>query len=81
MRMHVDTQTITPEMHEIKSMIIQTVQMREYIKKEMQSWYDENPNKHFPKMQELILADSTLSQLDSHYKKLWDFHNIDAKKQ
>lgn len=78
MRMHVDKQTITPEMHEIKSMIIQTVQTRNNIKEEMQAWYDKNPNKHFPRMQELILADSTLSKLDSHYKKLWDFHNINA---
>ncbi len=78
MRMHIDDQTITPEMHEIKCMIIQTVQTRDQIKKEMESWYKENPNKHFPKMQELILADSTLSKLDSHYKKLWDFHNINA---
>jgi len=78
MRMHVDKQTITPEMHEIKSMIIQTVQTRNSIKEEMQSWYDKNPNKHFPRMQELILADSTLSKLDSHYKKLWDFHNTNA---
>lgn len=78
MRMHVDKQTITPEMNEIKSMIIQTVQTRNNIKEEMQDWYDKNPNKHFPRMQELILADSTLSKLDSHYKKLWDFHNIDV---
>lgn len=78
MRMHVDKQTITPEMNEIKSMIIQTVQTRNSIKEEMQSWYDKNPNKHFPRMQELILADSTLSKLDSHYKKLWDFHNTNA---
>ena len=79
MRMQLDDQVITPEMHEIKSMIIQTVQMRNQIKDEMAAWYDENPNKHFPKMQNLILADSTLSKLDSHYKKLWDFHNLDAK--
>ena len=79
MRMRLDDQIITPEMHEIKSMIIQTVQTRNQIKNEMEAWYEENPNKHFPKMQNLILADSTLSKLDSHYKKLWDFHNLDAK--
>ena len=78
MRVHIDNQVITPEMHEIKSMIIQTVQTRNRVKEEMQTWYDMNPNKHFPNMQELILADSTLSKLDSHYKKLWDFHNKDA---
>lgn len=76
--MHVDKQIITTEMHEIKSMIIQTVQTRERVKKEMESWYQNNPTKHFPNMQELILADSTLSKLDSHYKKLWDFHNKNA---
>ncbi len=78
MRMSIDSQIITPEMHEIKSMIIQTVQTRNRIKEEMESWYTKNPNRHFPQMQDLILADSTLSKLDSHYKKLWDFHNIDA---
>jgi len=75
MRMHLDNQVITPEMKEIQSMIIQTVQTRNSIKEEMQIWYKDNPNKHFPRMQELILADSTLSKLDSHYKMLWDTHN------
>lgn len=75
MRMHLDNQVITPEMHEIKSMIIQSVQTRNSIKEEMQIWYKDTPNKHFPRMKELILADSTLSILDSHYKMLWDSHN------
>ena len=78
MRMRVDEQVITPEMHEIKCLIIQTVQTRNQIKGEMEDWYEKNPTKHFPKMRELILADSTLSELDTHYKKLWDFHNINA---
>jgi len=78
MRMQLKEQTITPEMHEIKCMIIQTVQTRNRIKEDMEAWYGKNPNKHFPKMRELILADSTLSELDLHYKKLWDFHNINA---
>jgi len=78
MRMQLDQQVITPEMHEIKSMIIQTVQTRNQLKEQMQAWYDKYPKKHFPKMQELILADATLSKLDLHYKKLWDFHNINA---
>jgi hypothetical protein len=76
--MHLDKQIITPEMQEIKSMIITTVQTRDRVKKEMEAWYAQNPRKHFPQMQELILADSTLSKLDLHYKKLWDFHNINA---
>jgi len=78
MRMHVENQVITPEMHEIKSMIIKTVQTRNQIKEEMQTWYEQNPRQHFPKMQDLILADATLSKLDLHYKKLWDFHNINV---
>ncbi len=71
-------QVVTPEMREIQSMIIQTIQVRNRLKDEMQHWYDENPSKHFPKMSELIMSDSTLSKLDSHYKQLWDFHNAHA---
>jgi hypothetical protein len=66
---------ITPEMEQIRDMIIDTVKQRESIKNEMQHWYDSNPGKHFPKMKELLFADATLSKLDSFYKQLWDYHN------
>jgi len=68
-------QIITPEMEEIRTMIATVVTKRNILKEGMQEWYDRYPHKHFPKMKELILTDSTLSKLDSHYKKLWDYNN------
>ena len=69
-------EVVTPEMEQIRGMIIETVKRRESIKLEMEAWYDANPRQHFPKMQELIVTDATLSKLDTYYKKLWDYHNI-----
>ena len=66
---------LTPEMQEIRTMITQTVSQREAYKKEMESWYQSNPSKHYPNMNNLILVDATLSKLDSFYKQLWDYHN------
>lgn len=71
-------ETITPEMSEIKLMIAQTVIQRNQLKVEMEQWYDRYPRQHFPKMKNLMLIDSTLSNLDSLYKNLWDFNNADA---
>jgi hypothetical protein len=68
-------EVITPEMEQIRGMIIETVRQREAIKKEMELWYDENPGRHFPRMQQLIVTDATLSKLDTFYKQLWDYHN------
>lgn len=76
MRMQLNNEIITPEMSEIRSMIIDTVTQRNQLKLEMEDWYEKYPNKHFPKMKELILTDSTLSKLDSFYKKLWDYNNL-----
>ena len=70
---------ITPEMEQIKHMIIDTVKQREAIKNEMEYWYENNPGKHFPKMQQLVFTDATLSKLDSFYKKLWDYHNVESR--
>lgn len=72
---YLNNEVITPEMNEIKSMLIETVLQRNAIKSEMELWYEKNPRKHFPKMKELIFTDATLSKLDSFYKKLWDYHN------
>lgn len=66
---------ITPEMQEIKTMIIQTYAQRDAIKNEMEMWYNTYPGTHFPKMTELVVTDATLSKLDSFYKQLWDYHN------
>lgn len=75
MRMQLDNQVITPQMSEIKSMIAQTFAQRNQLKTQMESWYSEHPAEHFPAMKELILIDSTLSELDTFYKQLWDYNN------
>jgi hypothetical protein len=80
MRMRpLNNEIITPEMMQIKSMIIDTFVQRDAIKNEMEHWYDINPGKHFPKMKELVVTDATLSKLDSFYKQLWDYHNAKPK--
>jgi len=68
-------ETITPEMLQIKMMISQTYAKRESLKVQMQEWYDRFPSQSFSKMKDLLLLDNTLSELDTHYKKLWDFNN------
>jgi len=75
MRMQLENEVITHEMSEIKSMIINTVLQRDALKVEMETWYNEHPSEHFPSMSELVVIDSTLSKLDSFYKKLWDYNN------
>jgi len=76
--MQLGNEIITPEMSEIRSMIVNTVVQRNQLKDEMEKWYQEYPNKHFPRMNELSLTDSTLSQLDSSYKQLWDYNNTQS---
>jgi hypothetical protein len=66
---------ITPEMQQIKVMIAQTVAKREILKQEMQEWYEKYPDKKFEDLNKLIITDSVLSELDSHYKRLWDSNN------
>ena len=68
-------QIITPEMKEIKYLILQTVMQRNALKNEMQEWYEKHPRESFPNMNNLILVDATLSKLDSSYKNLWDYNN------
>lgn len=69
------TETVTKEMSQIKLMITQTVAKRESLKIEMQEWYERFPSQKFAKLKDLIVIDSILSELDSHYKRLWDFNN------
>ncbi|MDP3265749.1 MAG: hypothetical protein Q8M39_02860 [Sulfuricurvum sp.] len=40
----------------------------------MEKWYEKNSTR-FEHANELMTVDSTLSELDSHYKRLWDYHN------
>ena len=61
------TEIITKEMQEVRRLIAETVAKREALKAEMQEWYE--------RFKDLIAADGVLSQLDTHYKQLWDFHN------
>ncbi len=69
------TEVITKEMEEIRHMIVETVARRNALKLEMQEWYDRFPGERFGKLKDLIATDGVLSQLDTHYKQLWDFHN------
>lgn len=68
-------QTITPEMHEIRRLIVETVAKRNALKEQMEAWYITHPNARFEYANDLIATDSTLSELDSHYKRLWDYYN------
>jgi hypothetical protein len=68
------SEIITNEMAEIRTLIAETVAKRNALKLEMEHWYESN-SKRFPSTNELITVDSTLSELDSHYKRLWDYHN------
>lgn len=69
------SEVVTKEMEEIRSMIIQTVYKRNSLKNEMEAWYINHPNQRFEKMHKLITTDAALSELDSHYKRLWDYYN------
>ena len=68
-------EVITNEMQQIRTMIAHTVAKRNALKSEMEEWYDRFPDERFVKFKDLIAIDNVLSELDSHYKKLWDFHN------
>jgi len=66
---------ITEEMHQLKQLIMKTIAKREALKNEMTEWYTRFPNERYTKMDNLIVIDSMLSELDSNYRRLWDFHN------
>jgi hypothetical protein len=72
------SEIITNEMAEIRTLIAETVAKRNALKLEMEHWYESN-SQRFPNANELITVDSTLSELDSHYKRLWDYHNGKSK--
>lgn len=67
--------TQTAEMMQIRSLIISTVSKREACKADMENWYEQNPNRHYPNLHKISLLDATLSQLDTIYKNLWDQQN------
>lgn len=68
------SQIITSEMTEIRRLIAETFAKRNFLKIEMEKWYEKNSTR-FEYANELMTVDSTLSVLDSHYKRLWDYHN------
>jgi hypothetical protein len=69
------TNQMTTELQQIKIMITQTVAKREILKQQMKEWYDDKPYEKFTNLKDLIAIDSVLSELDSHYKRLWDISN------
>ena len=68
-------EVITEEMQQLRLLIAKTVAKRDALKDEMQEWYTHFPGNRFTKKDNLIMIDSMLSELDSNYKRLWDFHN------
>lgn len=66
---------VTSEMTELRHMIADTFARRNALKKEMEEWFDRFPGERFAKLGDLIAIDGVLSELDSRYKMLWDFHN------
>lgn len=73
------TEIIIAEMEEIRHLIVETVAKRNLLKQEMERWYENHSGKRFERSNELITIDATLSQLDSHYKRLWDYHNAQPR--
>ena len=69
------TEIVTQEMQEVRRLIAETVAKRNALKLEMQEWYERFPTERFAKFKDLIAVDGVLSQLDTHYKQMWDFHN------
>jgi phage tail tape-measure protein len=69
---------ITPEMQELKLLIARTVAKRNALKSEMETWYEVHTGERFTRMTDLMLVDGILSELDSRYKVLWDYHNQKA---
>jgi hypothetical protein len=72
------SEVVTNEMEQIRNMIAHTVARRNALKEEMQDWYERFPDARFSKLKDLIAIDNVLSELDTHYKKLWDFHNRES---
>lgn len=68
------SQIITSEMTEIRRLIAEVFAKRNFLKIEMEKWYERNSSR-FEHANELMTVDFTLSELDSHYKRLWDYHN------
>lgn len=62
-------------LQELKQKIAATVEQRDSLKAEMETWYQQGNSKRFPKREQLEEVDSSLSKLDTAYKRLWDANN------
>jgi uncharacterized protein (DUF4213/DUF364 family) len=60
------------EMDWIKTAIADTVARREWIKTEMERWFETRQKGRFPRHAELSALDDQLSSLDTQFKRLWD---------
>ncbi len=60
------------EMNWIKTAIADTVARREWIKAQMQVWFNNKQKGRFPYQAELFALDDQLSSLDTQFKRLWD---------
>ncbi|WP_353573054.1 DUF364 domain-containing protein [Candidatus Albibeggiatoa sp. nov. BB20] len=69
----------TVELSDLKSQIADTVVQRDRLKVEMEQWYQRGLYR-FPKLAELELIDQRLSELDAHYKRLWDARHFPTPK-
>jgi len=68
-------EVITPEMSEIRTLIMRTVAKRNALKAEMEDWYETHSGERYDRASDLMLVDGILSELDLRYKTLWDYHN------
>lgn len=73
------SEVVTPEMDEIRTLIIRTVAKRSALKSEMEAWYAAHTGERYARASDLMLVDGILSELDNRYKILWDYHNKKEK--
>lgn len=68
-------EVITPQMQEIRKMIIATIAKRELLLADMKRWYQKSQGNRYLKLGDLAVVDQTLSNLDTQYKRLWEYYN------
>lgn len=60
-----------------RQMIARTVQEREGLKQDMETWYGQGKAQRFPQYAHLESVNQRLSRLDTCFKRLWDEHPDD----
>lgn len=63
-------------MQQHKDRIAKLYAERDRLKLKMENWYLQEPEKRFPEYSRLENIDQRLSELDSHYKRMWDARQI-----